>query len=724
MGSVQPLLQGPGRAGRAPRTPATTGLSGGRRVGLRVVSMECRAIAFQSTVHLSLDIPAHAICVLGTEINLDISRCAPKNCGSFTVRASPRVLVDVAGTVISGKEDAVICRSLLDTSHVLVRMVSPSVSVDEDKVLVSYYHPNEEVPMATALLYLTGIEVNLEADIYRDGQLEVASDKQAKKKWVWGPNGWGAILLVNCSPADVSQITDKSKVFSDEIRKLSQMSLTVQGPSCILKNYKLILHTSKEEAEKTRVYRPQSEYSCAYQLVLGLGWHCHALGPLENFQKETFYVEATEFPSASFSGLVSFSVSLVEESQDVLIPEIPIYKDTVVFRVAPCIFTPSTQLPLEVYLCRELQLQGFVNTVTELSEKSDSQVAPVYEDPNRLGRWLQDEMAFCYTQGPHRTVSFILDTPRAINLEDFPMKYSLSPGIGYMIRRTEDHRVASLDSIGNLMVSPPVQAHGKEYPLGRVLIGSSFYPSAQGRAMSKTLQDFLCAQQVQAPVELFSDWLMTGHVDEFMGFVPIDTMSGKKGFRLLMASPSSCYKLFQEKQEEGYGEATLFEDLRADQLLANGRKARTINQLLADESLRRQNDYVERCINLNRAILKRELGLGEKDIIEVPQLFCLERLTNIPSDQQTPKLFARAYFPNMLCMIVMDMNLGIPKPFGPQIKGICCLQEKVRQLLEPLGLACTFIDDFDCYLTEVGDFCPCANIRRVPFDFKWWKMVP
>uniref|UniRef100_A0A8C9PLB2 Peptidyl arginine deiminase 6 n=1 Tax=Spermophilus dauricus TaxID=99837 RepID=A0A8C9PLB2_SPEDA len=659
--------------------------------------MECRAIAFQSTVHLTLDIPAHAICVLGTEISLDVS-VPPR-----TARASP------SGTVISGKEDAVICRSLWDTSNVLVRMISPSVSVDEDKVLVSYYHPNEEVPMATALLYLTGIEVNLEADIYRDGQLEVPSDKQAKKKWVWGPNGWGAILLVNCSPADCWP--EPCLVSCPEIRKLSQMSLTVQGPSCILKNYKLILHTSKEEAEKTRVYRPQSECLLTRK------------GDLLR-RSQTFYKEATEFPSASFSGLVSFSVSLVEESQDLLIPEIPIYKDTVVFRVAPCIFTPSTQMPLEVYLCRELQLQGFVNTVTELSEKSNSQVAPVYEDPNRLGRWLQDEMAFCYTQGPHRTVSFILDTPRAINLQDFPMKYSLSPGIGYMIRRTEDHRVASLDSIGNLMVSPPVKAHGKEYPLGRVLIGSSFYPSAQGRAMSKTLQDFLCAQQVQAPVELFSDWLMTGHVDEFMGFVPIDTKSDKKGFRLLIASPSSCYKLFQEKQEEGYGEATLFEDIRADQLLANGRKARTINQLLADKSLRRQNDYVERCIDLNRAILKRELGLGEKDIIDVPQLFCLERLTNVPSDQQTPKLLARAYFPNMLCMIVMDMNLGIPKPFGPRIKGICCLQEKVRLLLEPLGLACTFIDDFDCYLTEVGDFCPCANVLRAPFDFKWWKMVP
>lgn len=37
-------------------------------------------------------------------------------------------------------------------------------------------------------------------------------------------------------------------------------------------------------------------------------------------------------------------------------------------------------------------------------------------------------MAFCYAQAPHKTVSFILDTPRATLLEDFPMKYSLVRG--------------------------------------------------------------------------------------------------------------------------------------------------------------------------------------------------------------------------------------------------------------------------------------------------------
>lgn len=38
--------------------------------------------------------------------------------------------------------------------------------------------------------------------------------------------------------------------------------------------------------------------------------------------------------------------------------------------------------------------------------------------------------------------------------------------------------------------------------------------------MAKVVRDFLQAQRVQAPVELYSDWLSVGHVDEFLSFVP------------------------------------------------------------------------------------------------------------------------------------------------------------------------------------------------------------
>lgn len=38
--------------------------------------------------------------------------------------------------------------------------------------------------------------------------------------------------------------------------------------------------------------------------------------------------------------------------------------------------------------------------------------------------------------------------------------------------------------------------------------------------MAKVIRDFLYAQAVQPPVEVYSDWLTVGHVDEFLTFVP------------------------------------------------------------------------------------------------------------------------------------------------------------------------------------------------------------
>lgn len=64
--------------------------------------------------------------------------------------------------------------------------------------------------------------------------------------------------------------------------------------------------------------------STTFELVLGPDQHTYTLAPqwddMKDALKETFYVEALEFPSASFSGLISFSASLVEESQDPVRP--------------------------------------------------------------------------------------------------------------------------------------------------------------------------------------------------------------------------------------------------------------------------------------------------------------------------------------------------------------------------------------------------------------------
>lgn len=64
------------------------------------------------------------------------TRCAPQECESFTISGSSGVLVDIRKTApVTAKEEA--ATSLLSLSNpmdVLVKMTSPTLAIDEDKV--------------------------------------------------------------------------------------------------------------------------------------------------------------------------------------------------------------------------------------------------------------------------------------------------------------------------------------------------------------------------------------------------------------------------------------------------------------------------------------------------------------------------------------------------------------------------------------------------------------
>ncbi|NXH46178.1 PADI2 deiminase, partial [Dicaeum eximium] len=284
------------------------------------------------------------------------------------------------------------------------------------------------------------------------------------------------------------------------------------------------------------------------------------------------------------------------------------------------------------------------------------------------------------------------------------------PDFGYVHKEPLFEATASLDSFGNVEVSPPVSVAGKEYPLGRILIGSSF-PASAGRRMTRLVRDFLYTQRVQAPVELYSDWLAVGNINEFVTFVPT---SDQKRFRMLLASPAACYRLFREKQKEGQGEATMFKG-KGTALGYSGMDTKrvTINKVLSNDVLAQQNQYVQRCIDWNRDVLKKELGLLEEDIIDLPALFKLDKQGK-----------AIPYFPNTVTMIVLARVLGIPKPFGPVAGGECCLERRIRALLEPLGLCCCFLEDVSSYHGSLGEVRCGTSVQRRPFTFKWWHCTP
>ncbi|KAM9241711.1 protein-arginine deiminase type-4-like [Dugong dugon] len=679
-----------------------------------------------SVICVAPEKPTHAVCVLGTKSRVDVFSSAPNGCTSFSISASPEVVVNVAYIRPVKKNPTGSSTWPLDPRmEVTVMMKASSSSISDQKVRISYCGPQSQPTQA--LLYLTGVEISLRTDISRTGKVKPSKAKPSKAKpgkvkptgragnhrrtWTWGPHGQGAILLVNCDKDDPRSSTmdfmNNEVNNSKDLQDMSLMTLSTKTPKDFFTKYKLVLHVAKSEMNKVRVFQAKwGKLPCKYRVVLGPQQPSHALELPSGQHSTTFYVEGLSFPDANFPGLISLGISLLDTS-DSETPEALVFQDSVTFRVAPWIMTPNTQPPQEVYVCSVFGNRNFLKSVTALAKKAKCKLTICCEEENKNDRWIQDEMEIGYIQAPHKTLPVVFDSPRNRGLKDFPMKHLLGPDFGYMTRGAKTGQITCLDSFGNLEVSPPVTVGEKEYPLGRILTGNSSYPSDKSREMHQALQDFLAAQQVQAPVKLYSDWLFVGHVDEFLSFVPAHD---RKGFRLLLASPRACYKLFQEKEKEGHGDAVLFEGV-------NRKKQQKIKDILSSKILREHNLYAERCIDWNREVLKRELGLEERDIINIPQLYQLLK-------DSRGALKAEAFFPNMVNMLVLGKYLGIPKPFGPIIEGRCCLEEKVRSLLELLGLHCTFIDDFDTYHVHCGEVHCGTNVRRKPFSFKWWNMVP
>uniref|UniRef100_A0A8C0MR70 protein-arginine deiminase n=1 Tax=Canis lupus familiaris TaxID=9615 RepID=A0A8C0MR70_CANLF len=593
--------------------------------------------------------------------------------------------------------------------EVTLSVDAASKDLNDLKVKVSYFGQHEGGALGHSVLYLTGVDISLDVDTARRGKVKRSHGD--KKTWRWGPEGYGAVLLVNCDRDSVMSrgpdLTDSQLTSLDDLQDMSPMVLSCDGPDRLFDSHKLVLNVPFSDSKRVGVFCARGGNSLEdYKQVLGPQRLSYDVERQRGERKINFFVEGLAFPDADFLGLVSLSVSLVDTGT---LPEVPLFTDTVAFRVAPWIMTPNTQPPLELYACSVVDSHGpnkkFLEDMSDLALKANCKLVICPQVENRNDRWIQDEMEFGYTEAPHKAFPVVFDSPRNRGLKHFPYKRILGPDFGYVTREILFAGASSLDSFGNLDVSPPVTVGGKEYPLGRILIGSSF-PKSGGRRMTKVVRDFLQAQQVQAPVELYSDWLSVGHVDEFLSFVPT---SDQKGFRLLLASPRACYALLEEQLKGGHGEAALFEGIK--------KKKQKIKDILSDKKLRDQNSYVEKCIDWNREVLKRELGLSERDIVDIPQLFKLQ-------EENSGILKAEAYFPNMVNMLVLGKHLGIPKPFGPIINGQCCLEEKVRSLLEPLGLHCTFIDDFYTYHVRHGEVHCGTNVRRQPFSFKWWNMVP
>ena len=493
----------------------------------------------------------------------------------------------------------------------------------------------------TIRIAFTALVLRMSVDADRDGM--VKDPEEGGSDWVWGAGNPGAILLVN-NDRDLTDFAPEGEHNSE----LAPLVIHAPGIVPLPAGVSLRLYCTRNAARRFTVYRVVEGQP---EVVLGLTRDGRALTnspPLEPVAQQLF-VEAHEFPGPFFDGLITVELQLW---RDVTGGPVVVAERGVVFRVAPWIMTPNHLPPKKVFACdmrgdrypNEKFLEELENALEEVGVPLDL-VPPVV---NGGDRWIQDEVEFGYAMGPSHVLPVVFDSPRDRALDGFPEARLLGPDFGHF--QIGGSQTNSLDSFGNLEVSPPVEVDGKEYPLGRIVFGGREHQNygVGSREMMPEIRRFLYAQKVQSPIEINTDWLAVGHVDEIVCFVPVE---GEGRFRVLMASPRRTHAILDDLRKRGHAEAVLFPGRTR---VGTGKSAeRTVGNLLDDEPFWAANAVFQGYQDANRESLKRGLGIGDVDFVDIPVAFYA------PSTQRT-----LAYFPDMVNHLVLGQWSLVPKPYG------------------------------------------------------------
>lgn len=548
--------------------------------------------------------------------------------------------------------------------------------------------------------------VMIDCDANRDGV--VGEDEEGKANWTWGQDGLGAIALVD----NDRDPTSGAEHLLDEREPIVVRST---GLTELPPEIRVVLRTDAGGAMKFSLFRRTDNDAVK---VLGRT-------PAESAQDvvditddvvlsgETLYLAAHEYPGPFFEGLLIINLEILATLKTGVHS---IASDRVMIRVAPWIMTPNTQPAKQIYTC-EIK-HGLYNNnefLQGLKHALDAEELPLEVIPksiHRGDRWIQDEIEIGYTRSHRGTLPVVFDSPRDRELDAYPEIGMLGPDFGHFV--VGGGAPNSLDSFGNLEVSPPVVVDGKAYPMGRIIVGgrrSDDY-SHQSRQMMAEVRQFLYSQKVQFPFEVFTDWLSVAHVDEIVCFVTSE--DSRFGFNALIASPALVKTILQGLVDEGHEDVLLFEG----KYRYYGESAElTVKELLDDERFWDGNAMYQSFMDDTRSTLMKELGISESDIVDVPVCFKVER------DPEGNLERTLAYFPDMVNHLVhQDLSI-VPKPYGPIVDGQCAFEKAFEDAVP--GRRVVFIDDWYSYHEQSGEVHCGTNALREPFAVsKWWEVRP
>jgi len=318
--------------------------------------------------------------------------------------------------------------------------------------------------------------------------------------------------------------------------------------------------------------------------------------------------------------------------------------------------------------------------------------------------WIQDQIQFATMYGPDTRLDIVIDSIRDRGLvgwaEDFfPDEDDVIIGVW-----GEGSPPNSLDSFGNLEISPPLTADGVRYPNGR-----AYWGGIPGYEPAEEMTDFLADQLLQEPFRVDTGWLCVGHVDEFTSFVP--DPAAPRGFRFVYADTEAAWDVLDDmdsglslpRYQSSYGLSTVG-------AMTNSNALASLNEEIQEDIL---DPILEQFVD--------ELDLTEEEILYMPSLF---------EEPAGCGQYLAALIPGMANLIVTNRgdqtDVFLADPFtrnsssSEQGQGDDAVIAAVTEMM-PDTLDLHFVDNWSVYHMGLGEVHCGTNSTRTPVD-PWWTV--
>jgi len=404
-------------------------------------------------------------------------------------------------------------------------------------------------------------------------------------------------------------------------------------------------------------------------------------------------VEAADFPASDRPPTIEVKVMFeTREGQ-------PLHQEKLLCRVAPFLLSSCLDPAEQVQVVKTRATEQFVRNLEPLvvAAGAELEIVEGVSIPEH-DIWIQDAVEIGYATDGERLMHIALHGNRGRELDAVFAKKALGRNFGVIKRGDFRGKSAEwIDWYGNLEVSPPVKAKGRDFRNGRIYAGTQ-----AERAMHPEVIKFLEAQGAQGPVLwLDTSWLVIGHVDETVSWVP-----SKVGapFRMMIPSPRLAVEIIKQAEQHAPGGILNRGTKREGD--KPGEFERPVAEALRDKGLMATQERIQEKIDAVRRTLQDELGVADADIIEIPVLFNSDK-----------RWFPGRYFAetvNMVNGLLVGKDYIVPDPRGPLVDGKDVLLQAVKDRLEPLGCRVVPLDCFYPYHRWGGEIhCGTNATRRV-----------